>query len=302
MKKDLVFIASGGRTGSMFLGKYLSRAIEDCYSEHEPDLFAGLSRLTLRRIRHFGFRHMVIDRCLGRSGIRVLGQKLMLGKMTDQECFARIRKARNRYYNQISEGLIVESYYAWWLFARHINRIWPEAKMAGIIRDPRTWIDSWKRHSPKRRKGASGDGILQPLLEPDSLNDRQWSPLWSDIGQTGRLAWDWSMVYRELQEAQNDSSQVRIFRFEDVFDAESGNRESLIRFISSHAERHYRILDLEIMGSPPVNESANTEYSWRAWPAAEARIVDRICGPLMRLYGYGTEPEWRELLAGESGR
>ena len=302
MKKNLVFIASGGRTGSMFLGKYLSQVIEDCYSEHEPDLFAGLSQLTFSRIKHFGFKHMILDRCLGRSGVRVLGQKLMKGEITDSECFLRLREMRARYHSQISQGLIIESYYSWWLFANNINRIWPHAKMAGIIRDPRTWIDSWKAHCPARRNNSSHDGFIQPLLTPESINDTQWSPHWRNIGQTGRLAWDWLNVYRELVNAQNNSSQVRIFKFEDLFGSESQSLDSFIQFITNHCNRHYRVLDLEIMKRAPVNSSANTENLWQTWTAAEAQVVDQICGPIMKLFGYGTEPEWQKLLSSETGK
>lgn len=285
----------------MFLGDYLKLAVEDCYSEHEPDLVAGMSRLTLSRIGKFGFRHMIIDRCLGKSGVRVLGQKLMQGKMTEQECFARIRETRQRYHDQISQSLIIESYSFWWLFARHLDSIWPHAKMAGVIRDPRTWIDSWKRHSPARRKHSSRDGLIQPLVTPGSLNDSRWSSRWSEIGQTGRLAWDWFMVYRELTEAADNSARVSIFRFEDLFTAGSPKMDSFVEFVTSHSNRHYRLVNRNILDRPPVNASEYTERSWQSWSPAEARIVDDICGSIMQLYGYGTEPEWRKLLAGEPG-
>ena len=40
MKKDLVFIASGGRTGTNFFGETLQSIIDNCWSEHEPDVLA----------------------------------------------------------------------------------------------------------------------------------------------------------------------------------------------------------------------------------------------------------------------
>lgn len=152
------------------------------------------------------------------------------------------------------------------------------------------------------KKSATGDGIVQPLIGPESVNDSRWSTRWSDFGQTRRLARDWLMVYRELYGTQNHSSQAQIFRFEDLFGPESECREALIRFISRHGDRHYRILDPDVMKSPLVNQSVDPEYSWRAWSAAEAGFVDQTCGPIVQRYEYGTEPEWRELLGGESGR
>ena len=35
---------------------------------------------------------------------------------------------------------------------------------------------------------------------------------------------------------------------------------------------------------------------------AEAQVVDQICGPIMQLFGYGTEPEWQNLLSNETSK
>lgn len=82
MTKDLVFIASGGRTGTQFFGDMLKTVIDDCWSEHEPDMLLGLNWRTYDQIRRFGFWHMVPGRLLGMTGVRSLGHKLLTGELS----------------------------------------------------------------------------------------------------------------------------------------------------------------------------------------------------------------------------
>ncbi|MEM9047953.1 MAG: hypothetical protein AAGC92_04475 [Pseudomonadota bacterium] len=117
----LVLNASGGRTGTQFFGDMLGRIVADCYSEHEPDMIAGFSRLSLARVRRFGRWHMVLGRALGRTGVRSLGQALLEGRIEPQICVERLRSGRVRLH--------------------------AGARLAGVIRDPRSWIASWLRHA-----------------------------------------------------------------------------------------------------------------------------------------------------------
>ena len=80
MADHFAFIVSGGRTGTQFLGDLLSEAIEDSYSEHEPDIIHGFDEGSLERLRRFGLWHMVVGRALGQSGVRVLGTRYLVGK------------------------------------------------------------------------------------------------------------------------------------------------------------------------------------------------------------------------------
>jgi hypothetical protein len=110
MTPDLVFIGSGAGTGTQFFGDMLKTVIDDCWSEHEPDMVLGLSSLTLARVRRFGFWHMIAGRLLSVTGVRCVGHKLLTGALSEDDCARRLRHSRRRYHGAIRESLIVESY------------------------------------------------------------------------------------------------------------------------------------------------------------------------------------------------
>ncbi len=300
MTKDLVFIASGGRTGTQFLGDRLSEVIADCHSEHEPDLALGLSRQTMRRIGRFGFWHMVAGRALGLTGVRVTGHKLLTGAITEEVAFRRIRRARDGWHHSIPQGLVVESYSRWWMFAGRIRRIWPGAKTVGVIRDPRDWIGSWLRHRPAIHQRDIWFWFPVGALTPAAVGDTEWADRWDGLAQFGRLAWDWRTAYGTLDRAA-DAGEVRMYRFEDIFGPDPGHIADLVAYVADHGERRYAVGDLGGFTSETRNASRGPRRSWPDWPDADAHLLDAMCGPLMRKYGYGTEPEWTAKVAAGAG-
>ena len=118
MNHDLVFIASGGRTGTTFFGKRLSGVIEDCWSEHEPDVLVLDRAKSLPRIRQFGLWHMVFGRLLGQSGLRPIGHRLMAGRIDEQTAIAQLRAQRATYHAGIPKSLVVESNGRFWMVAQ----------------------------------------------------------------------------------------------------------------------------------------------------------------------------------------
>lgn len=300
MGKDLVFIASGGRTGTQFFGDVLRTVIDDCWSEHEPDMVAGFSRLTLARIRTFGAYNMVIGRLTGQAGVRVLGHRLLTGSISQDECVRRLRRSRMRYHAGITQSLVVESYFRWWMLAGLIHRIWPGAKTVGVIRDPREWVESWLRHHPGRHAGNQRHWFPLGPLTPRLIGDTDWADRWDALEPFGKLAWDWRTVYGQLDRASVEAPNVRIFRFEDLFDPDGQALRELVRFTAEHGERRYRVHDLEGLTATVRNASSGPRRGWREWPAGDVRLVDDLCGTLMRKYGYGLEPEWQAKLATQS--
>ena len=294
MTKQLTFIASGGRTGTQFFGDVLSQIVSDCHSEHEPDMFAGLSRLTLERIRLFGIWHMGPGRLLGRTGVRVLGQAFLEGRMDLPTLAARLRATREDYHAAISESLVVESYYAWWMVAEQIDQIWPDARIAGILRDPRDWIASWLKHEPSRRRGALTERLPPGPLHPEKIDDTAAAALWHDLDQVGRLAWEWGLIAGKLDGAAATSSNIRVFRFEDLFRGDSAVLHRFVEFVINHQSgpRH-QIGDLAGVLGDVRNASSGPTRRWQTWDDAQIAAVAHFCGRGMQAHGYGTEPEWQ---------
>ncbi len=207
-----------------------------------------------------------------------------------------IKDQRARYHASICESLVVESSGRWWMFADCIHEAWPNAKMIGVIRDPRDWIVSWRRHQPRRHTRRFFAWFPFGALSPGAVGDEEWEDRWENLGQFGRLAWDWRMQYERLDQAAQSNPHIRLYRFEDLF-AEKGNAmRDLIEFAATHNHRKYQIRDLSGFTGSVMNASVGAKKNWRDLPSDDARLLDDLCGPLMRKYGYGLEPEWSALI------
>ncbi|NBC88135.1 MAG: hypothetical protein GVX90_01320 [Alphaproteobacteria bacterium] len=285
MADHFAFIVSGGRTGTRFLGELLSEAIDDCHSEHEPDVVYGLDARSLRNLRRFGLWHAVIGKALGRSGVRVLGTRYLSGRIDLAQTARRLRSQRRAYHRSIEQSLLVESYYAWWMVARHLNEIFEGSRVIGIVRDPRDWIASWQSHSPGRGGGHLSHLFPPGPLTPAVLHDREWIDAWPKLGEVGRLAWQWRTINRTILEARTGGG-VRIFRFEDVFDPESQALVELVKAASTFEDRQFPSRDMRHMLADKRNSSARTTCEWQAWSASERQQFNDICGPLLDKFGY----------------
>ena len=306
MTRQLAFIASGGRTGTQFFGDMLGRVVSDCHSVHEPDMVAGLSRLTLARMRRFGVWHMGPGRLLGRTGVRVQGQALLEGRIGMETCRRRMRAMRARYHDSLSESLVVESYYAWWMVADRIDDIWPGAKLAGLLRDPRDWIASWLRHAPRRRRGPLHELLPPGPPHPDRIGDAAAAALWPRLDQVGRLAWEWELIRRHLADAADKNPNVRVFRFEDVFGPDRGAMHDFVRFVSdfpfgpAHTTGDLGAISGVVRNAssgPASGPTSGAGRAWQGWSDTQIAAVDHFCGHGMRALGYGTEPAWQERVA-----
>jgi len=240
---------------------------------------------------------MILGKLTGRAGLRPLGHRFLAGKISEKEVIERLRAQRDWYYDTIDEPLIVESNGRFWMLASVLHRVWPGIKVAGIIRDPRDWIESWKRHQPKRhQKGWFGWFPLGPLT-PADVGDIDWVDRWDALDQFGRLAWDWRAICQQLERAEREAPNVRIFRFEDLFSADPSGVRDLVEFVANHEDKQFGIKDLDGFTGTVHNASSGAKRDWRNWPLEDVKLLDELCGELMRKHGYGQEPEWKELVA-----
>ena len=296
--KQLTFIVSGGRTGTQFFGDLLGDVISDCHSEHEPDMVAGLTRLTWERIRRFGLWHMIVGRILGQTGVRVIGQRYLEGSISIEQARNLLRATREGYHRGIDQSLVVESYYAWWMVSKKMQHIWPGAKVVGILRDPRDWIASWLRRAGGRRNGALTERLPPGPLEPARIGDHKAARIWPELDQVGRLAWEWGVIAETLSQASETSGTVKVFRFEDLFGGDTKALDVLVAFVAQHAEGPaHDVGDLSSLRRDVRNASTGTKPRWSDWTDAQIAAIDHFCGPRMETYGYGTEDAWRARVA-----
>ncbi len=297
MDKDLVFIVSAGRTGTTFLGNMLSVAIENCHSEHEPDDLTFSLKKNIDRIRKYGSWYMVIGRLLGISGVRPLGQKYVSGRVSEEQCLSEIVDLRRRLHSRIKESLVVESNGQWNYLVGLIHKVWPKAKIIVIVRDPRTWVQSWMnrgiRYSPYDPVRFFPPG----WLSPSKVGDLEWENAWSSFDTFGRLVWEWRNVNGRLLDYAESDARCHLFRYEDLFKANCGEAmRDLVEFAAIHGKRQYRFSIPEGFTSEKHHASSGDFPHWREWDMKRAQLLDRLCGQLMHRFHYGTESQWHKMI------
>ncbi len=294
MDKDLVFIVSAGRTGTQFFGTQLGRIIDDCVSAHEPDRYAGFSRATWDSIRHFGFRQVVVQRILRRSGIRHLTQQYLAGRLTDQQATRSIHEQRDHYLRKQRASLVVESYYQWYGLLPCLRQAYPRCRIVGIVRDPRAWVMSLQHRKLKHALGR-----FARRLTPELAGDEEHLARWQAMNAFERYCWEWKTINEHIVSSVNEDPLARLYRFEDLFRPgdEGGEMRSLLTFITRFDGRSYDFtLDDSVMASR-LNASGKVQVAWPDWPSEQALALHRICGELMGELGYGDEPAWRSRVA-----
>lgn len=240
--KDLVFIVSTSRTGTAFLGRYLSEIIDGAYSAHEPDVNYGWDARTLQSIKSFGVYHVVIGRALGLTGARVLARQYRTGKASHAALVERVRRSRERYHARIAEPLVIEANYQWALLLPVLRDAFPHAKIVLMTRDRDSWVRSWLRkggrYDAADQVGREGKGRFSPV----DLGDAQLGPRWSSMTVTEKLQWEWGYTTEKLTEFAAADRSSRLYTYEDLFLSE--HRETVLSrmldFITEHGGRRYR--------------------------------------------------------------
>jgi hypothetical protein len=179
---------------------------------------------------------------------------------------------------------------------QHADSMLSNVKVIQIVRDPRDFVTSminWRRRNIKFRIMYNITpywDISAPLV--GEMSRAQWRAL----GELGRFAWQWKFknsLIKKLYSA--NSERYLLIRFEDIFN--SGLLQQKLQEILSFMSLDY-YEDMIKHFSKPQNKSAgNYIAGWRDWSREDCKMLENICGPLMKIYNYGEEKEWQEKLS-----
>lgn len=297
MSKDLSFIISAGRTGTTFLGAKISGMIHDCFSVHEPDNLSVQPLKNIQRTIEFGPWHMIFGRILGRTGPRALGTRYLLGSWTESHCKTEIERMRSRYYCCQQAALIIESNPQWHYAIDLIPGVWPEAKIAIIVRDPRTWIQSWIQKGLRHTKLDLARYFPPGRILPSRVDASARARGLHGLDTFGKLAWEWQYVNKRLIHHSEGNSLCSVFRYEDLFgDCGYDHIEQMVKFLTHHRNRHYQYDIPNDVTEVRYHQSKGHFPDWQNWDPDRAALVESLCGDLMRELGYGYELGWWDKL------
>lgn len=236
--KDLVFIISGGRTGTTFFGQRLSLIIDDCFSVHEPDLKYGWDdRRTWKNIGEFGIWHMVVGRALGLTGAMPTALQYLSGQITHDEAVQRVRAGRVRYHQSIEEPLIVEANPQWSSIPSVLRSAFPQAKIVIITREQQSWVQSWLR---KGDRHSAGDRVSPAKrLTPVTLSEADYLEKWPSMTPKEKLHWEWNFLDVKMRSFASIDPLTKLFSYEELFLADGAAMQDLLAFAATHESRTY---------------------------------------------------------------
>ena len=256
-------ILSSGRTGTQFLARYFAANYDGVIALHEPP--------PARWLRFASHAHM-------------------RGSLSDDRLRALLAWKRRRYDDRLAGELYIESNPFLSGFVDVIGDVWDAPIVIHVVRDPRDHARSSLNHGT----GSGMKGIanrLIPFWYPDvrRILALDHEPSWIE-----RAAGVWSIANRLLCDAAPRYPHYHRLRYEDLFD----DSHSGLRAVCAILGLEYRERGFVLAPEARVNESRLTVLpDWREWSREQCLSLDRICAPLMREFGYGDEPEWRECVA-----
>lgn len=295
IERDVSLIVSAGRTGTRFLGQTLGDVIADCVSFHEPDMLAWRRKKKLRTISRFGIYQTLLGKLFDDAGLRAVGLKHLAGADSAQNTIESLIRHRRDFYAQQEQSLVVEAYSQWYAVLDLLPDVFMRYRVGAIIRDPRSWLASaekWKLwwHSDDL---VTRLGLLR--LRPHLVGDQAAAAGWEEMAAFDRMAWSWNTINGILTARALSDPRVSIFRFEDLFGLTRQSHEirRFLDFITDFGDRRYRYSLSLLMERPQVHASqGDSSAAWQRWDRESCVQVDRLCGSLMRRWGYGVEKEW----------
>jgi hypothetical protein len=256
-------ILSSGRTGTQFLAHYFDANYDNVVALHEPP--------PARWLRFASHAHM-------------------RGSLSDDRLRALLAWKRRHYDDRIDTEFYIESNPFLSGFADVIGDVWDEPIVIHVVRDPREHTRSSLNHGTgSGRKGLANR--LIPFWYPDvkRILALGHEPSWIE-----RTAGVWAIANRLLCDAAPRHAHYHRLRYEDLFD----DSHSGLRAICEILGLPYREHGIAVSPEARINQSRLEALpDWREWSREQCLALDRICMPLMREFGYGDEPEWRERIA-----
>jgi len=249
-----VFLIGTGRTGTVYLSRYLAARVRGAVTAHEPS-----KRIKLRSNRFLAGR----------------------------ESAERMRAFLTRYRSALERRLDRTSCQAYfqvdpWLygFTRFLEEVFEEPRVVHLVRHPFTYVTShlnriyrepWVAWLKRR--------IPYWFLRGDRTGDYT-SKEWNALSPQERMAWYWVTCNRFIDANAEGLSHFRRMKYEDLFATEGEGLKALLDFCEVEEEVEVETLAIERNRAPerfePVSE----------WPSEVVERVGAMCRPLMERYGY----------------
>ena len=163
---------------------------------------------------------MTIGKFFSRCSIRGLNIARQMSALSDEEIVECIRQMRTKTLNNLSTSVYLESNCSWGSLVDLLPAAFTNARVAYIIRDPRSWLRSWMNiPTPRYSRHDIRSWFKNSRLTPHHINGDPNRVRWKDMTMFEKSCWfcKWFNVFRDKQGVIFCiNNQSRIFHFFNV--------------------------------------------------------------------------------------
>ncbi len=250
--RELAFVLSTGRTGTVFLSRLIGRAYARARCVHEPPPSRAL--LVAGNLRN--------QLGCGTAGLRALFESALARRLR--------RLGPGERYIEINPLMTTTLDLVAGLDA--------PLRVLHMVRDPRTWAPSIETFKASGYRRYLVDVV--PFSKPVPINR---PPRWSTLPALERALWRWRDCNEQLEARFGARARCRYrrVRYEDVFSTRAETRDEAVREALS-------ALGLDpAPGLAALDTRARVNPApTGARPRVDEVAVARICGELLARYGY----------------
>jgi len=254
-------IVSTGRTGTKYFAQLFS-SHKNYIAKHEPAPICNVQ----------GFSYLK-----GEIGDDELMKFLLKGR---KKIYNEIRKAERNSYLESNGGLI--------FLIPFLDKIFPNLRVAHIIRDPRDIV----RSGCSRTEELEGELSLKYenenswLIKSYELPNDKYKDHWHQMDMPERFMWMWNLKNQYADNIVQRSEAMQTFRFEDVFSDEL-QMANIIDFLSFENEAPWTHSEIKERIARPVNQTTQFQFpDYDDWSLELRDKLEQHCGVLMKKYKY----------------
>lgn len=258
--RESFFILSTGRTATTFLAELF---------DSQPEI-QGLHEPKPSRI------------------LRMWGMANLEGKVSKRYMHAALFQKRRKLFSPRDSRTYIESNPFLIGFTDVIDSVFKDPFVIHVVRDPRDFVKSSMNHGNDRGIKLFLNNHL-PYWYPrvEQLLGRN-----DTLPMRFKAAAYWTIANKALLDyGKAHPERYLLVRYEDVFHGTQVGMEQLIGAVGINVKE----LTKKAIGKSGVNASRySSVQSWDTWSNEDCKLLDELCGPLMRHFGYGAEQEWQK--------